>query len=73
MRFVWIEDARGLLGPINPDQVLHLRENISGDTCIVFGAIPGGYHEIPVKGSMLEIATLLETPALALAKLEGTT
>ncbi len=64
MKFVWLEDVRGKFGPVNPDRVAYLRENVEGKTCVVFGAMPGGFDEVAVNGSMKEVAALLEGDGL---------
>jgi hypothetical protein len=59
VKFVWLDVPGPGRVPVNPDQVAYLRQ-IDGQTRVVFGAIPGGFHELTVLGNGDEIAKRLE-------------
>jgi hypothetical protein len=62
VKFVWLEAAGGGRVPVNPDQVLYVR-NIEGSARVVFGAFPGGFHELVLAGDGEEIIDALERGA----------
>ena len=72
MKFVWLTDTRGVSGPINPDRVCRLQEGREdGVVHVIFGAMPGGFDQIDVRGTLRSVASQLEgepSPAPAAPK-----
>lgn len=59
VKFVWLDVPAGGRVPVNADQVAYLRQH-EGRTMVVFGAVPGGFHELAVAGDGDQVAQLLE-------------
>lgn len=58
VKFVWLDVAGGKV-PVNPDQVAYIKRS-GASTSLVFGAVPGGLHELAVLGDGEEVARQLE-------------
>ena len=64
MRFVWLDNGEGESVPINPDQVATLAKSVKrGATRVIFGAVTGGSFEVTVRGTLQEVAALLQSGA----------
>lgn len=63
MKFVWLDVPGGGQIPVNPDQVMYLRQGQAeddGKTEIVFDAGPYGLHTVIVSGDGRDVAKQLE-------------